>query len=90
MFECFSKVWFIIESGSGVFAWIQVRIRIRFSNISGFGFSTRIPDPDSRQRKVQSALNLFIRRFKKIHLRRLLGPSKNEKGSNFLLKIIIK
>ena len=32
--------------GSGVFAWIRIQIRIRFSNISGSGFQISLdPDP---------------------------------------------
>ena len=42
--------------GSGVYSWIRIRIRFRFSNFSrsGSGFSTRILDPDPRSKVVKN------------------------------------
>ena len=69
--------------GSGVFAWI--RIRIGFSNFSGSGSGF---SPDSGTKKnAERPLKVIYQRKLKIYDK---GPSKNEKGNNFLLKLIIK
>ena len=63
---------------------VDVRDRIRFSNFSGSGSGF---SPDSGTKKIAERSLKLIRRKLKIYDK---GPSKNEKGNNFLLKLIIK